>query len=60
MARPTCGRGRGRRGRELPCATDSGTSEPRRGRKPLERLINEAATVYRVGMIAGIRKILED
>jgi len=60
MARPTRGRGRGRRGRELPHAADLGTSDPRHGRKLIERLINETATTYRVGMDAGIWKILED
>lgn len=54
MARPTHGRGRGRRGRELPRAADLGTSDPKGGRKPVKRLINEATTTYRVGMDAGM------
>jgi len=60
MARLARGRGRGRRGRELPRAGDRGSSDPRRGRKLVERLINEAATTYKVRTDAAIRKILED
>jgi len=60
MARQTRGRGRSRRGRELPRAADPSTLEPRRGRKTVEQLINKAETTYRVGMNAGIYKILED
>lgn len=60
MARPARGRGRRKRGREEPRGADPGTSEPRRGIKPVERLIHEATIAYRVGTDTGIRKILED
>ena len=60
MDRLALGRGHGRRGREEPQGANPGTPEPRYGRNPLERLIHEAMTPYRVRTDVGIRKILED
>lgn len=41
-------------------AVDLSTSEPRCGRKLVERLISEAVASYMEGMDAGILKILEE
>lgn len=60
MARSARGRGRGKRGREPAWANGLSTSEPRRGRRLVEHLINKAAATYREGTDVGICKLLEE
>jgi len=60
MTRPARGRGRGRCGREPTPTNELSTSEPRRGREPVECLSSEAIATYREGTYASIRKLLED
>lgn len=60
IARPAHGRRCDRRWRESIQAAHPSTSEPRRGRKPVECLIGEAAIAYREGTNAGIPKLLDE
>lgn len=59
MARPARGRGR-RGGKNGPRPKDLGTSEQKKGRRPMDETVGEAAKAYMEGTDAGIQKIIEE